>query len=179
MSANIDNPYQAPQANITPADSETTRIRTRHIKHEATIRSIGMLFYIGSVLAVIAGAGMTISGFSEASTKPSIIGAVFILIGIIQFWVGRKLRELSPQAKIPTTILSTLGLLGFPVGTLVNLYILYVIHCKKGRYILSDEYREIVEATPEIKYQTSILIWMFLGLIVLGIVAAIIIPAMH
>jgi hypothetical protein len=40
--------------------------------------------------------------------------------------------------------------------------------------VFSDEYREIIEQTPEIKYKTSKVLWFFLflllGLIGLGIV---------
>jgi len=178
MSNQDDNPYRAPQANIIPQDSEMEEIRTLHIRHEATIKSIGILYYLGAGLMLIAGIGMIAAALSVADPVSVAIGAGVLLFGIIQFWVARKLRALSPKAKIPTNILSIIGLAGFPVGTIINLYILYIINSKKGRFILSDEYQEIVDATPDIKHQTSILVWIFFGLIVLVLVA-IAIPAFN
>jgi hypothetical protein len=70
-------------------------------------------------------------------------------------------------------VLSEVGLLGFPIGTLINGYILYLLLSKKGRKVFSDEYRQIVSLTPHIKYRTSIVVCILLGLIVLMVAAAI------
>ena len=56
------------------------------------------------------------------------------------------------------------------IGTLINGYIIWLILSKKGRLILSPEYAAIVEATSHIKYRTSIVVWILLGLIVLLVV---------
>ncbi len=44
--------------------------------------------------------------------------------------------------------------------------------------IFSDEYNEIIRQTPEMKYRTSIVVWIFLGLLLLlfavGVIAAIV-----
>ena len=64
-----------------------------------------------------------------------------------------------------------LGLAGFPLGTLLNSYILWLIHSKKGKLILSPEYAAIVEATPDVKYRTTLLVWIILGLIVVALLA--------
>jgi len=44
--------------------------------------------------------------------------------------------------------------------------------------IVSDEYNEIIRQTPEMKYRTSIVVWIFLGLLLLlfavGVIAAIV-----
>ncbi|MCW8963968.1 MAG: hypothetical protein OQL16_09240 [Gammaproteobacteria bacterium] len=179
MNNQVDNPYQAPQANIIPADSEMEEIRSLHIRHEATIKSIGILYYLGAFFMFIASAGMAATALAEPPVSALTIASIFLLLGIFQFWAARLLRALSPRAKIPVTIFSVIGLTGFPVGTIINLYILYAIYCKKGRFILSKDYQEIVAATPDIKHQTSILVWIFMGLIVLAIVAAIAIPEFY
>ncbi|MEP7155292.1 MAG: hypothetical protein ABI905_05935 [Betaproteobacteria bacterium] len=176
------NPYQAPTAIVDdvpePADAQAETIRREHIKHEASIRSVGALYYV-SVLA------MVITGISSAFIVPAaagdriegiVMGAVLLAFAVGMFVVGRGLRKLKPWVKIPTIGFSVIGLLGFPVGTLLNGYILWLIASKKGSYILSPEYASIVAATPQVKYRTSILIWILLGIIVLGIAAAIIIP---
>jgi hypothetical protein len=63
-------------------------------------------------------------------------------------------------------VLSGLGLLGFPIGTAINAYILYLFLSKKGRTIFAPEYQAVIAATPEVKYRTSILVWIFLALLV-------------
>ena len=70
-------------------------------------------------------------------------------------------------ARIPTGILSGIGLLAFPIGTLINAYVLYLIFSAKGKMVFSDEYRAVIEQTPHIKYRTSIIVWIVLGLLLL------------
>jgi uncharacterized BrkB/YihY/UPF0761 family membrane protein len=81
-----------------------------------------------------------------------------------------------------TTILSIIGLVGIPVGTLINGWILYLIHCKKGQTILSPGYQDIIAATPHVKYRRSVGDWIALGLvlaILLGIVGLLIFSALR
>ena len=46
---------------------------------------------------------------------------------------------------------------------------------RKGRMVFSEEYRRVIESTPEIKYQTSCLVSFFvvlmLALVTIGVVA--------
>ena len=64
------------------------------------------------------------------------------------------------------------------VGILVQIYILYLLFSKKGRRIFESDYPDIVAATPEIKYRTSVVIWVLLGLVILAFVAAVVVPVM-
>lgn len=145
-------------------------IRKEHIKHEASVTSIGILYFLG-------GAGLTLMGIFGmfAGGAEAILGsAVLMVLGIGQFWVGTGLRRLKKWARVPTGILSGLGLLAFPIGTLINAYVLYLIFCQKGKMVFSDEYRAVIEQTPHIKYRTSILVWIVLGLLLLLIAIGII-----
>jgi len=103
---------------------------------------------------------------------------VLLLFGAGQFWVGTGLRRLKKWTRIPTGILSGIGLFGFPLGTIINGYILFLIFSQKGKVVFSDEYRAVIEQTPHIKYRTSIVVWIVLGLVLLliaaGIIAAIV-----
>ena len=74
-------------------------------------------------------------------------------------------------------MLAGFGLLGFPIGTLINAYILYLFLSKKGRTIYSPEYQEVIAATPHVKYRTSIVVWILLALVVVLIAAAL--PGAH
>jgi hypothetical protein len=83
---------------------------------------------------------------------------------------------LKPWVRIPAIILAALGLLGFPVGTIINGYVLYLLLCARGRYILTPEYEEIRKATPHVHYRTSVVVWIVVGFLVLATAAAVLIP---
>ena len=97
-------------------------------------------------------------------------------MGVGLIFVGRGFRRLKRWVRIPATILSGLGLLGFPLGTLINGYILYLVWSQKGKMVLSSEYQGVIAATPEVKYKTSplviVLLALLIGLIVFGVIAA-------
>jgi len=146
-------------------------IRNRYLKHEASVKSVGLLYYMGGIGLFIMGIiSMVVDG--RSSDASPWIGAVLLGLSLIQFWVGTGLRRLKRWARLPSGILSGIGLLGFPMGTLVNAYILYLIFSKKGKMVFSDEYRAVIEQTPHIKYRTSILLWILLGLVLLILGAA-------
>jgi hypothetical protein len=104
------------------------------------------------------------------------IGVGMLAVGAGLAWVAYGIRALKNWARITGIVLAALGLLNFPVGTLINAYILYLFVSKKGRMIFSPEYQDIIAATPEVKYRTSILVWIFLGILVLLFAAAILVP---
>jgi hypothetical protein len=172
------NPYAAPKAAVEDfsANPEAEAIRRAHIGHEASIKSIGILYYLTASLMIV---GTVTALFSAWTTSKNVMGmvailALFGLLSALFFVIGRGLRTLKPWVRVPTTVLAALGLLGFPIGTLLNAYILWLTHSKKGKLILSPEYAAIVEATPDVKYRTSLLIWIILGLIVIALFAALI-----
>ena len=70
-------------------------------------------------------------------------------------FVGRGYQELSPWVRWPGGILSAIGLLGVPIGTLLNGYILFLMFSAKGRRILSPEYAELRARTPHIEFRRS------------------------
>ena len=62
------NPYAPPQAAVdyvAEATSEAESIRREHIKHEASIRSIGVLYYLSGGVMAIASARSTIRSSSS------------------------------------------------------------------------------------------------------------------
>ncbi len=103
-----------------------------------------------------------------------LIGIGFLAISILQFWVGLGLQKLIPWTRIAGIVFAAIGLLGFPIGTLISIYFLYLLVSKKGEYVFSDEYRQIREQTPHIRYKTSMILWIFVGLIVILALIAII-----
>ena len=153
-------------------NSDAEQIRKEHIKHEASVKSVGILYFLGAL--VLLPLGLVNMAMSEA--VGIVMGLVFLVFGAAQVWLGVGLRKLRPWARIPTAILSGIGLLGFPAGTLINAYILYLVVSKKGVTVFSEDYQRIIEETPHIKYRTSILVWILLVLVLALIAAAILVP---
>jgi hypothetical protein len=169
------NPYAAPAARVedVPANAEAEAIRRAHISHEASLKAVGFLYYLGGVL-------VTIGGLASLAGRPDAGGigvALFmVVVGVGQFFAGWGVRGLTKWGRALGCVLSGLGLLAFPVGTLINAYILYLFLSKKGRTIFSPEYQAVIAATPYVKYRTSILVWIFLALVVLVLLAAVVVP---
>lgn len=163
--------------------SDAEQLRKDHINHEASVKSVGWLYFLGAAaLLLMAGFGLFASASrARPSSAPEIILAL-VLLGLagLQIWAGIGLRRLSPWARIPSGILSGIGLLGFPLGTLINGYILYLLFSKKGAMVFSEEYRQAIQQTPHIKYRTSIVVWILLVLLLLliggGLVAVLLRP---
>lgn len=155
------------------ANSAAEAIRLEHLKHEASVKSIGLLYYLGGaaliVFFIIAANFSTVPTSRLGGPLASFLAFILILVGVGQIVVGTGLRRLRSWARIPTGILSGLGLLSFPIGTLINAYILYLVFSRKGKMVFSEEYRAVMEQTPHIKYRTSILVWILIGLVVLVI----------
>lgn len=188
-----DNPFAAPLTETTREDDVATvggdqeSLRRMHLKHEASLRSIGTLFLIFAVFwgfaafvyvliiteALPAEADEPISaaglGFAIAITA-----ALSACLGI----AGYYLRKLTPGVRPWAIVLSLVGLIFVPIGTIISLYSLYLLISRKGTFILSEEYQHIRAATPHIKYKTSIVVWILLALVlvlaVLGVIGLIV-----
>jgi hypothetical protein len=169
------NPYAAPAARVDdiPANPEAEAIRRAHISHEASIKAVGILYYLG-------GAGLILSGgaalVGARSAENAVLMVVFLALGVGYLFSGWGVRALRAWGRIVGIVLSVIGLLGFPVGTLINAYILYLYLSKKGRTIFAPEYQDVIAATPHVKYKTSIIVWIFLALVIGGILFAILAP---
>ncbi len=151
-------------------DSDAERIRKEHISHEASVKSVGVLYFLGGAFLLLAGIGL---GFASKGTEGPLVALFFFLLAGAQIWTGIGLRQLKTWARIVSGILSGIGLLGFPLGTLINGYILYLLFSKKGAVVFSDEYKRVIEQTPHIKYRTSVIVWILLGLVLLLVASAV------
>jgi hypothetical protein len=170
------NPYATPKAVVADegTGSEAEALRKEHITHEASVKSAGVLFMLGGLVTLAAAAAMVVPGVPAAGDRPGflVIGMAVGILGVSYVAVGWGVRQLRGWAKIPAIVLAAIGLLGFPIGTLINAYILWLLLSRKGRMVLSADYAVIVDATPHIRYRTSVVVWVVLGLLVLLIVLA-------
>jgi len=166
-----ENPYTAPETTTGLLDhsSEEEKIRRKHLNIEASIRSLGTLYLAGGVLALLGPLG-TFSSIPDFSAEPENIGYLLgsVLIPILILVMGIRLRKLSRISVIFAGIISVFGLFLFPVGTIINLLILYTLFCKKGRFVVTPEYQRIIRATPHVRYRTSPVTWaLFIILLIL------------
>lgn len=182
------NPFASPLAEegaVGPdAPSEIAAleaIRREHLSREASIKSVGLLYLIpaaiGALMSVVMVFGAVVavtSGEVGLGEGAAMLGAMLLYAGlsVLFWWIGSGLRRLNPAVRIWTIVLSVIGLLGIPIGTLINGYILWLVAGRTGRYIFSDEYRGVIAATPHIRYKSSILMLFLVALvIVVGLLA--------
>lgn len=184
------NPYAPPSANLggsgTPVD-QAEAIRNEHLSHEASLRSVGCLYFWSGIfsLAFAAIAAVVLpfmlmagDGQDDAAASAGVLAVLAVLyggIGALSIWIGRGLRNLDPKIRLALTILLVFGLLGFPIGTILSLYFLYLLYSEKGKRILTEQYQAVVAQTPHIKYRTPLWVWLVLGLMVLVLVVAVVI----
>lgn len=165
-----ENPYAAPESasTLTTEESDAEQVRREHLRTEASIRSIGTLYLVVGILIGVS-VSSQMSSLLREFEGPERQGALVGIVGIpiILILVGWKLRKLSRAATIFAGIGSALGLLAFPVGTLINGLILYTLFCKKGRFVVTPAYKQIVAETPHIRYRTSIVTWVLLAILIL------------
>jgi hypothetical protein len=157
-----------------PQPAEPAEItRRKYLNHEASVKSIGSLYYLSAALCLFS----AIVGpfLHKESLGSSRLLSSLLLIGFAVgfFYMGKQFRALNPKIRIAGVVLACIGLVGFPIGTLVNAYILYLLLSRKGKYIFSDEYKEIILETPHVKYKMSKIVlffaWLMVGLMLLAV----------
>jgi len=150
-------------------------MRRAHLKHEKSVRRVASLYFLGGGTAVFVGIGRIIVSAKFSQGEGVVANALIILFGICHLWLATGLRRFKAWTRIPTFVLSCVGLAGFPLITLFSIYILMVMLQGKTKVILSDEYRMAIEQTPQLKCRTFIIVWiMLIFLMVLMAVGALI-----
>lgn len=174
------NPYAAPKAEIgsdfaVEMQSDDEAIRKKYLNHEASVRAIGALNYLGGVVWVTAGLFLTgwsvllMSGvLPRGADSPEkwlygAMGVGLLALGVLVFLLGRGLRRFRPWARWSEVALASIGALANvaqlnPFGLLFPVYFLYVMLSKKGTMVFSPEYQAVRARTPHIKYKTSLIV---------------------
>ena len=202
-----DNPYAPSGSSYGDASldanfdlSQAELIRKSHLSHEANIQGFGCLYTLGGILGILGaifyvGIGILVMAggvvpkglesmvFGAGGDRlvsgglTTLVGVVFLAIAVAQLFAGRSMQTLNPSGKILAIVVAAIGMLQFPCGTLISGYLLYLLVSAKGRTVFSSAYKEVMQATPHIRYRTSIIVWIFLfiliGVLLLGVLAAI------
>lgn len=180
-----ENPFASPLAEEAPvavtADvSDAEALRREYLSREASIRSVGWIYYLFAVGFTLAGLAMFFfvnlpSGGPGA--RPAGFDTVFWglvgfygVLAILCWWIAPGLRSLRPSVRY--WVIGLNGLLLFfsliglnPIGLAINGYILWLMLGEKAALVFSPEYKEIIAATPHIKYKTSIIMWIVLAVL--------------
>lgn len=175
MSVNPYAPVAAEQPQLESL-SDAAVIRQQHLSHEASIKSIGTLYLLAALIFVPIGIWLIVATFlgTPSLATTGSIGFFQLAFGLFQGMTGLALRQLKNWARVVAIIFSVIGLIAFPLGTLISAYFLYLLLSAKGGYIFSDQYQQVIAATPDMKYKTSIIVWIFLALLLLLIAVVIV-----
>ena len=178
------NPYESPTTQSFDGGFSTDlgdfeQIRQYHLSHEASIRSFGLLYWFGGGVMLFLGGAMIVQSLMDILDQRQIgfpfeiimISAVYIVVGLLQITVARGIRKFTPNGKIGGIIFGMIGLMGFPIGTLLCGYMLYLLLSAKGKFIFSPQYQQVLKATPHIVYKNRI-VWLLLIIVVLIVIVA-------
>jgi hypothetical protein len=154
------NPYAAPETPASPpldsVDGESSEaIRQRHLSHESSLKSLGFLYMLGGIVGTVGAVSTVYAMLSPGSVRIGAFELLAILVLTSQLFIGNGLRRLRRWARWPATALAAIGLLGFPIGTLISAYFLYLLISPKGGMVLSPEYQQVIAETPHIRHRTS------------------------
>jgi hypothetical protein len=140
-----------------------------------TARIVGFIVYFVVVISINLVMGVGLTGLKTWARWVEVALTVLSLLYFLLAAAGVAL--LANRAALGGTTAIGLGLLFMSI---IPMYILYLLLSKKGSMVFSTEYREIIAATPHIKYKTSWIVKgcliVFVVLIVLSIVALILAP---
>ena len=156
---------------VNTGTKKEIRIREEHTGKERSLRGAGTLQLAGGTILFLSGvlsmfADFKPNGAEDLPEGIKLIGAIIAALGFLSALVGWGIRRLKSWSRLPFILLNLFGLLGFPVGTIISGYCLYLILGENGKYLLSTEYGKIVERTQGVKAKTSILVWLILAALV-------------
>ncbi len=176
------NPFAAPQVEDVvqrAAPTEAEAVRRAHINHEASVQGIGSIWMLTAVILGLISLFVTLR-LLQQPWDLSVLAFVVLswgLTGLIG-WLGWSLRRLRAQARVPALVMAALALLALPIGTLMGIYMLYILGPDKGHFVLSEPYQQVVLQTPHIRYRTSWVVLVVVGLLLLAIAASLLYPLM-
>ena len=160
-------------------------IRREFLEHEASVQAMGLLCMIGGTSLSLGGSVLLIITLASVRAMPMdrlavpfIVALLLLSTGIFQWRVGIGLRKLNPPSRGCGIALSCVGLLAHSLGTRTDGYFLFLLASRKGRFLFSSEYNRIRKATPHIRYEASLWVWLLVAACVLSVTIVVIVAAM-
>jgi hypothetical protein len=78
----IDDPSAASEQEVVSATAESSAasIRRENLKHEASVKAIGILYCLGAVLLIVAGIVALVSEEDESLVVRLLVGSLFLVL---------------------------------------------------------------------------------------------------
>ena len=181
------NPFQAPETVAVASDAMNNdeQIRTEHIAHESSIKSVGFLYLLGAVInAVLLVTAVSAMNRGARVDTVRLIAFLLQLAWLLPTSIG--LIRLAPWSRwmgLIFVIVNSVVMLGsvqpvaapvIPIILIINGYIFSLFVRAKARMVFSPEYRDIIQRTPHVRRKTSRLLVGCLGVLLLFILVAVI-----
>jgi hypothetical protein len=180
------NPFEEPRADLevrSPASADAESIRQQYLRTETNLKSIATVYIVFGSMGTLVLLVLVLAAIWTLVTPNS------LLLGIMEWLIvmslgavypvgllaGLALRRFRRWGRYTAVALACLGLLGFPIGTIVSVLFLYLLLNQKANFVFSDEYQAIIRQTPHLESRTSWVAWaaiatVFLWWIAVGVV---------
>jgi len=145
--------------------------RSEYIVHESKIKTIGLVYLITAPLllsAVVIGFCTEYREFLNQAYTP-LWGMITLisLFFIIQAYAGYSLWRLRYRGKPLATVVICIGMVGFPLITMLSIYCAHVLRSKMTKIIFSPEYLRVISATPRYKLKPPVFFLVSVFLVIL------------
>lgn len=154
------------------------------MQRPGAISVLAVLNILGGAFSLLAGLAIVTTSTDEGGAVVG-IGVIYLLISGIQITTGIGLWNLRPWGRTLQIVLACIGLIGFPIGTLISGLILYYLFRPGIKVLFSgkppadltpDERASLAELSAGGSSAITVIIVVLAGVFVCGIVSAIAIP---
>jgi len=171
------NPYAAPLVapeTFDPFQQDDMRIRQQFLGCESNVRSIGGVMILGGLILAIVFGFLSVIYFSRGDNVNLALAAFFGVLaslGFAQLIVGIKVGSFRPRPRVGAIIFCGLWLLFIPFGTIIGGACLWYLLRPAAKYVFTPEYRDVIQRTPQVHFQTSPVSWGILVAVLLSFLA--------
>ena len=155
-------------------------IRRQYLQQERAVNSISTVFFFSALLSLLVSILVVAAPFlymlyQNAPIAGSAVLACLVLslclIGLVvlQALVAIAMRRKMGNARYAAMLLAALGIFAFPFGTIFGVYILVVMGAKETPFVMSDEYKKVIKATPQ--YDVAPFPWTLVAIVLAAIIA--------
>jgi len=161
------------------------------LKRPGTITLLAVLQFIGAAFSLLIGLGMIATAATGDPSVPfaAIVGAVFAIAAVLEIVCGVGLLKLKSYGRTIQLVFAWIGLIGFPIGTLISILILVYL-MKPGIKLLfsgrpatsmsAEELNQVAAASQGsgVVIALAVVVVGLVGVAMIGIIAAIAIPGL-
>lgn len=133
--------------------------RKDHFDDESRVRNQALAFYILALLAAFG--APTSAGLARSPALGIALVVAFACLSIAFVIAGHGVATVDPRRRRLAIGLACVALLGFPIGTGLGALILVAFLRAKANYVLSPEYREVLDAVPDGSAEGRVRRWLF------------------